>query len=502
MRLAIFRLWGLVLLLGPCWGIQAQEQSVVLINTEKGSGYGVAYGGPNLIVTALHVVSGRQDIQVKWQGRTAHAVIEKIYKPADLALLRIDQNWNLPQLSLYQRPGVPSGIQLNYWELPPRATRMDRKVTTLSHATPLGRLNPRLSGNQAEFAKALCVDGSGGYPALNTTVIKFGERNVDKAHSGSPITYNDQIVGMINGGDKPTNGTPSLWAIPASAFNDLLARGTPVNPQQLAPCSSAKLYSGLRSDNPLLDPYQQQVAQQIEASRNNPVTADNGQLVYTLEMVATYNDFYSTLFEEDMNSIQGMFYDIESSFPPEEQLNAGYLGNVGLTLYREHNTGATIALPASSQPVVTEERGLTILEISSDYEGITMYVYLARTNSVAEAKEALNGFKRYMTSDGLNWVPEETEVDDYLDDEYDPYYHETAELTAYVSDQDGDIIYDEYDDPMIEAEFFASLTVDGTNFLGVAVQINDFETVILDQEERAYMYLFEICALMTDFSYY
>jgi hypothetical protein len=107
-----------------------------------------------------------------------------------------------------------------------------------------------------------------------------------------------------------------------------------------------------------------------------------------------------------------------------------------------------------------------------------------------------------MVSDGLNWVPEETEVDDYLDDEYDPYYHETASLTAYVSDQDGDIIYDENDDPRIEAEFFASLTVNGTNFLGVAVQINDFESVVLDREERAYMYLFEICALMTDFAHY
>ncbi|MBK9983377.1 MAG: hypothetical protein IPP15_13475 [Saprospiraceae bacterium] len=74
----------------------AQKSSIVQVHADKSSGYGVACGGPDLIVTALHVVSGKSTIMVVWQGKSAYADIEKIYKPSDLALLRLQTPLGIP----------------------------------------------------------------------------------------------------------------------------------------------------------------------------------------------------------------------------------------------------------------------------------------------------------------------------------------------------------------------------------------------------------------------
>ena len=84
--------------------LSAQKNSVVQVHADKSSGYGVACGGPqNLpdrIVTALHVVAGKQTIVVKWQGKSSYATIEKIYKPSDLALLKLQTPLGIPAMAL------------------------------------------------------------------------------------------------------------------------------------------------------------------------------------------------------------------------------------------------------------------------------------------------------------------------------------------------------------------------------------------------------------------
>src|SRR6187402_3835196 len=114
--------------------ITAQKNSIVQVHADKASGYGVACGGPqNLsdrIVTALHVVAGKKTILVKWQGKSAYATVEKIYKPADLALLKLKTPLGIPALTLYAGE-PPWDTDVNFWEIPINSTSVTAKTAVL-----------------------------------------------------------------------------------------------------------------------------------------------------------------------------------------------------------------------------------------------------------------------------------------------------------------------------------------------------------------------------------
>ncbi|MGB3074737.1 MAG: hypothetical protein WBB36_05430, partial [Chitinophagales bacterium] len=112
----------------------AQKSSIVQVHADKSSGYGVACGGPDLIVTALHVVSGKSTIMVVWQGKSAYADIEKIYKPSDLALLRLQTPLGIPSLTLYSGE-PPYDTNINFWEMPVNTASMSAKTTVLEERT-------------------------------------------------------------------------------------------------------------------------------------------------------------------------------------------------------------------------------------------------------------------------------------------------------------------------------------------------------------------------------
>ncbi|MEM9984066.1 MAG: hypothetical protein AAF804_03135, partial [Bacteroidota bacterium] len=408
------------------------------------------------------------------------------YKPADLALLKVQANWNLPQLQLFRGGTVPSG-GLKYWEVPNGTARPTNKGTRLSRKVPLGQIDTRLSQDQQAFARALCFDQGFGYPALNTTVIKFAEERIDNNHSGSPITLGNQIVGMVDGGAKFVNGTPCVWAIPATAFDQLMRSGTPP-PSAMASCTSSNMYSGLRTDNPYLSQDLQYMAQRLAQSQ--AIKVDKGGLSYSLEYITTFGELYHSLFEDDQVYIREWFQEVEAEYPEDEQVNAEDLFNMVIHLYREESTGAVVAIPEGMVIKVDQDGNYSIIDVTSDYQSITMYVYMERRNSIAGAQQALSDFQDYMLSDSLGWELDDYEdnpyEENYLDDEYDPYYRQTASLST----------------PDGNAEFFATLTIDGTNFLGVAVQINDWISHANKVEERKIAYLLEVCSMVTDFAYY
>ena len=200
-------------------GIMAQANSIVLVHADKSSGYGVAWGGPqnkpDMIVTALHLVAGKKAIQVSWQGKSTFATIEKIYKPSDLALLKLKTPLGIPGLSLYSGE-PPWDTNINFWEVPPATTTPTKKTTVLEGKTSLASISPQIVNEPTGLTKAMCTDGSGTYPDMKTAVINFKEANIRKAHSGSPLTYGDKILGMVDGGAKLLDGKPCIWAIPAA----------------------------------------------------------------------------------------------------------------------------------------------------------------------------------------------------------------------------------------------------------------------------------------------
>lgn len=472
----------------------AQERSVVRVHADSSSGYGVAWGGPqktpDRIVTALHVVSGKKTIMVDWEGKASRATIEKIYKPADLALLKLQTPLNIPQLELYIGD-APLATSIEFWQKEKGKTLITSKITQLEKNTVLGKLNPRI--DPAGFAKALCLDGSQNYPAMSTPIIKFSNPNIKKAHSGAPLTYSKKLVGLIDGGEKLVNGTESVWAIPASEFNNLLAKGTPA-PASMQSCTSGGkgsmyMYSGLSSDNPLLSPEQRARAQEMEQESLTVFDAEGNALAsLSIEYRMTCEEVFETLFEEEMQYIDDLL-DGETEYEASQQIDFEQLLSQLIDIYYDANTGATIAIPANSELSKIQEGPHTLIEASSPYEGITLSIYSFHGENIAECQEAMTWFKDYMDMGDRPELDEgDEDVEDYLDDEYNPYYSEIIEAS---SNADG-----------LESEIFMSMTIDNTNLLCVAVQITDWSQLDEDAEERLFFYLMETCVILTDFPFY
>lgn len=476
--------WGLLLLAFVVVPEDPTDsrQSVVIIHTDSGSGYGVAWGGPGKIVTALHLVAGKKNIEIRWENQKTVARIDKIHQEADLAMLQMEQTLPIPELEIY--PGnAPLGTDLNYWEQQPRSSRMNGKTAKLQKMTALARLNPRLV--QTDFAKALCSADGESYPALGTDVFKFEEPNIKKAHSGSPLTYQNRIVGLVDGGDN-FSGKSCVWAIPATEFNKLQDSGVEI-PDEFQVCSSEKLYSGLRSDNPFLSRREMEIAQAVEASEANPVRVGDGSgqvQNFTLNYIAPFEVIYDNLLEEDQVDLQELLED--------EDYNPNVLSGQYISVYQEASTGATIAVPSASRLEVTSKDGYTIIKASSPEGGVDMYFLVQKTAQSTRGKlDAIEQVKAFFLSD-REWSLDEAMPDDEeneLDSE-EPYYSLLMDRLSYNDEGDE------------EAEFFASITIDQNDLLAVAVQVNDWNAVDANKVEEQFFVLMEACAILTDFAYY
>src|SRR6187200_2652225 len=189
-------------------------------------------------------------------GKEVDALVEKIYKPADLALLKLKSPLGVPPMAAYAGE-PPWDENVNYFELPTGKTTVEKKVTVLEERTSLDKISVRITGNSAGLSKLLCSDGTGFYPGMATSVINFKEPNIRKSHSGTPITYGDKILGLVDGGTL-VDGIPCLWAIQASDMAKLISQGIAI-PANMKPCEAPGvvnkyMYSGTRSDNPFLTP--------------------------------------------------------------------------------------------------------------------------------------------------------------------------------------------------------------------------------------------------------
>jgi hypothetical protein len=466
----------------------SQQESVVLIHAGNASGYGVAYGGPGNIVTALHVVAGRSPITIVWKGKQFPAKIDKILKPADLALLRFTSDPpNIPPLKTY--PGTPPmKTSVNFW-VAPQGSSMDKKETKLDKTAPLEDLYKRIENNAAAFAKALCSDGQTNYPALTTKVFRFENVNIGKAHSGSPLTYEGYIIGMVDGGP-PISGKGSIWAIPAASnFDKLLREGSPVAPGSV--CSSDRLYSGIRADNPHLDPKLAGLAREMAASERNPfvVTDDNGdELAFRLDYRATFRDIYDTMLPEDKQFINELLED--EKYYSDGKVTLQDLFKQSIDVFQDDEAGAVIAIPTGSELMVEQESGHTLVGVTTPREGTTMILSVQATASAKGSIQAKNWFEQFILTGGPTWKKEEEDdIENSLDDPDDPYYDALLDRVAYSADGE-----------TVVAELFASLTIEDKTFLGVSIIV--LERDRLTKNERVYNYLMEACAILADFTYH
>jgi len=469
--------------------VTAQKNSVVQVHADKSSGYGVAWGGPqnmaDYIVTALHIVSGKKTIMVVWQGKSAYAQVEKIYKPSDLALLKLKTPLGVPSLTLYSGE-PPFDTNINFWEMPVNTTSMTGKTTVLDEKTNLAKISPRVANNPSGLSKALCSDGSQFYPGMNTEVINFKEPNIRKAHSGSPLTYGDKILGMVDGGAKLVDGKACVWAIPASDFMKLFNQGTALSGSMQAcdqPGNENKyMYSGLRSDNPLLSPEEAEQARHFEDEMD--FSAENGsELELSHEYRMTFDEVYETLFEDEQKDLDEILND-------EDDIDINSLLNQTVDMYIEENTGISIMIPAECALTSSSDDFGTLITTTSPGGLVTMSIYISPNNTMEAGKKALNAFKAYMEKTGQPMQPQEEDIEDYSDDEYNPYYSEHVENAE--EDNNGEV----------QSEFFADMAISDGDFLAVTVNISDWNLLDQNPNERLYLYLLQTCALLSDFSIY
>jgi hypothetical protein len=468
--------------------LSAQKNSIVQVHADKSSGYGVACGGPqNLpdrIVTALHVVAGKQTILVKWQGKSAYATVEKIYKASDLALLKLQTSLGIPALTLYSGE-PPWDTNINFWEIPVNTTTVSAKTAVLEERTSLSRISPRVADNPTGLSKSLCTDGSQYYPGMTTEVINFKEPNIRKAHSGSPLTYGDKILGMVDGGAKLIDGKACVWAIPASDFTKLFTQGTPIAPTMQAcggTTGSAYMYSGTRSDNPLLSPEEAEQAAQFEDPMNFAVT-DGSALALYHDYRMTFAEVYETLFPEAQADLEGLLED-------EEEISILDMFESPIDIYMEEVTGISVMVPSQCELAVTSQQNQTFISTSSPGGAVTMSIYISTNYSMAEGIASMEEFKAAMAEYGHEMIALEDDITDFSDDPYTPYYSEYVDNA--LTDANGEII----------GEFFADLIINDGDFLAVTVTITDWDQIDTNPEERMFLYLLETCALLSDFSIY
>jgi len=266
----------------------------------------------------------------------------------------------------------------------------------------------------------------------------------------------------------------------------LFNQGTPIPISMQAcdqPGSENKfMYSGLRSDNPLLTPEEAKQAGKFEESVK--MTAISGsKLELSHEYRMTFDEVYETLFEDEQN-------DLNEILESEEELSLDDLFNATVDLYLEETTGISIMLPTECKLYTTADDYGTLITTSSPGGLITMSIYISPNETMEDGMQAMNSIKAFLETKGQTIHPEQDDINDFSEDDFNPYYSEYVENTT--EDDNGDI----------QSEFFADLIISDGDFLAVTVNIADWSQVDNNPEERLYLYLLQTCALLSDFTIY
>ncbi len=196
---------------------QANEQilrtistSVIKVTTQQSAASGFIYADQRYAVTALHVIDGKGPITVSYvdgQGKitaSSRATVAKVFKQADLVLLKITNPQSRPPLKLQLEP-LQIRQQLDAVGFPLNiAGQSNTEVKVRFGGKQLQSIVP-------QHILAKIVD----YPSVTEPIVNL-EGNLVPGLSGAPIIdSNGHVVGVVNGGLE--NGAVGIcWGIPAS----------------------------------------------------------------------------------------------------------------------------------------------------------------------------------------------------------------------------------------------------------------------------------------------
>lgn len=480
--------YSLLLLFGiPAFG---QKGSVVLIHTEgKSSGYGVAVNYPDRIVTALHIVANMGKIAVVFQNEDnwSYATIEKIYMDADLALLKLEKPLGLAPISLYSGK-APVQTNVNYWEIDKMNGLTEKNTKIQEVGTKLDRICSSLG-----IQKALCQNAGVHYPSMSTEIMRFGEPNIRKAHSGSPLTFNNKLIGLVDGGAKLANGKPVVWAISSESIGRLFSHGTAPPPMQR--CGgvdgSAFMYSGMRSDNGFLTQEERQFAAKFE----KPLffqAANGNTLKFYLEERLSWSTLNESLFDDEKE-------DIEEAFEYLDWAIKDKVTSTSFDLYIEESTGISFVVPTGSHlsnPKSSFSPDEIIIKIASPGQASSQTFFIKKNATMALGMKAMSTFKARMAGYGYDMVPSSWDIIDLRDDPDNPYYEEEVSMNFFQNGKtDGN------EDELIGGAVIKMMVENG-NFFVNSYEVSDFKKLKNDPTEIAYSTLFQIGEWLSGFIFY
>ena len=289
----------------------------------------------------------------------------------------------------------------------------------------------------------------------------------------------------MDGGAKLIDGKSCVWAIPASEFTKLFNQGTAI-PPTLQACGGTTgnqyMYSGTRSDNPLLSPEEAEQAAQFEQPMDF-TSGDGTSMTLFHDYRMSYEEVWETLFPEAQSDLEGIL-------ETETEISINDMFASGIDIYNEELTGISVMVPTQCELQITSDESQTFVTTTSPGGLITMSFYISTNDGMEAGLENMEDFKSAMVEIGHVMEAKDEDIADFTDDPENPYYSEYVENT--LSDENGDIT----------GEFFADLIINDGDFLAITVSISDWSQLENNPEERMFLYLMQTCALLSDFSIY
>jgi hypothetical protein len=449
------------------------------------------------VVTALHVVAGstKIEIQTAEEKKLAGAKIHKFLRKADLVLLEPLGPLSISPLQLHAGAFPTTG---NIWSISQQ--RVGANDMRLGKEKPLSDLFKReRSPKQREQVQPLTPQEINQhfdphkYPDANAPVLEL-EKPIGPGDSGSPITYDDAVISMVDGGLHALGGIKKAWwSIPLKRNLDLLWAQGETDASKIQPYSGTGgriLFSKPRGENA---PVQFKKVDRSEVAFS----------LYHTDQLA-FGEVYETMLPEDQWFITEVIDD-------DAEITLDELSPKTIDVYEDYESGATFAIPTmlSDDLAIEQDAGHTYVEafsrFSEDSQAFVKLIIFI-DNGGLQAKDT---FKNYILSgealndddwgdqdwQGIKWVqdkePDDDAVND-LKDADDPYYHEIMER-----------VYERHDDEenvVDGGEVYATMTINENGvFLGVAIIVND--PASLTGDDLINYYLMEACLTMAGFPY-
>ena len=336
---------------------------------KMGTATGWCWKEPTLVVTALHAVAGvkNEDIKVyNNAGKSSKAVVLKVLREADLALLRLSTDLGLKPLSLMETDPA-SSKEYFIWGFPHGVFSIqgdDIRFSKSLEAVPT--LSDVITGTQLRYDLK-----TQGFPLPEARIFRISS-TIQPGHSGAPIFTSDgKVIGVADGGLR--GGTARInWAMPAAYYVPRLQTSGDAIPATIS------IQNTLYSSNITvpMNASEEEQNKLLEAKTlNETVKVDANQSI-----TKTWSTTYEQIFENASESEKKEYKEICEMMSVD-------LSDAGFDVYEDFESGVTIALPANRKPVVTDNW----YDAWDENQAISYAVVSGHKNSFDDARAYLEG---------------------------------------------------------------------------------------------------------------